>query len=198
MFLPIPERCIQVGIFIVIFYAAIIALAGYLVAADSGRRGMVELWLDILVFALVPLLLVIVFGLVIGLALCAVVWAAFFLIRGRIRTALHYTPPVPLESLKVLDAEGRTLLLDRAIAGGFWFAILFALVQLIVDLIFYFTGSLPNIPFDMGGHSYPTSSCGGGFPGKISWRSCAASCHHSKWQWQRKYKQCGECIKYTS
>ena len=135
---------IQVGIFIVIFYAAIIALAGYLVAADSGRRGMVELWLDILVFALVPLLLVIVFGLVIGLALCAVVWAAFFLIRGRIRTALHYTPPVPLESLKVLDAEGRTLLLDRAIAGGFWFAILFALVQLIVDLIFYFTGSLPT------------------------------------------------------
>ncbi|HLZ81233.1 MAG TPA: hypothetical protein VKP04_06340, partial [Ktedonobacteraceae bacterium] len=123
---------IQAGIFIVIFYAAIIALAGYLVAADSGRRGMVELWLDILVFALVPLLLIIVFGLVIGIAVCVVVWAVYFLIRGRLRKALHYTPPVPLASLKVLDAEGRILLIDRAIAGGFWFATLFALVSLIV------------------------------------------------------------------
>jgi ABC-type branched-subunit amino acid transport system permease subunit len=134
---------IQVGIFIVIFYAAIIALASYLVAADSGRRGMVELWLDILVFALVPLLLIIVFGLIIGLALSAIVWAVYFLVRGRIRNALHYTPPVPLASLKALDAEERTLLVERAIAGGFWFATLFALVSLIVDLIFYFTGTLP-------------------------------------------------------
>src|SRR5437763_933328 len=38
---------IQIILFLVIFYATVIALAGYLVAADSGLRGMFELWLDI-------------------------------------------------------------------------------------------------------------------------------------------------------
>ncbi len=50
---------IQLAIFILIFYATVIALAGYVVAADSGQRGMIELWIDIAIFVLVPLLLVI-------------------------------------------------------------------------------------------------------------------------------------------
>src|ERR1700676_4137030 len=34
----------QAAIFIAIFYAATITLVGYLVAADSGRRRMGEIW----------------------------------------------------------------------------------------------------------------------------------------------------------
>ena len=49
---------IEIALFLVIFYATVIALAGYLVAADSGLRGMFELWIEIAVFAIVPLLLV--------------------------------------------------------------------------------------------------------------------------------------------
>src|SRR5947209_11208004 len=65
---------IQVAVFIAIFYATVIALAGYLVAADTGRRSIIDVWIDILLFALVPLIFVILFGLIIGLALCAIVW----------------------------------------------------------------------------------------------------------------------------
>ena len=90
---------------IVIFYATVIALAGYLVAADSGLRGMYELWIDIAVFVLVPLFLVQSMGLIIGLALCAVIWPLYFFARRRLYRALNYTPPTPLLNLKVLDAE---------------------------------------------------------------------------------------------
>ena len=33
---------VQIALFLVIFYATIITLAGYLVAADSGQRGMIN------------------------------------------------------------------------------------------------------------------------------------------------------------
>ncbi len=136
---------LQLAIFILIFYATVITLAGYLVAADSGQRGMIELWIDILVFVLVPLLLVISQGLIIGLALCAVVWPLYFLVRRRVRKALHYTPPAPLQNLRVLDVETRADLKRRAIMGGFWFSVALAVVWLIADLIFYVTGTLPTI-----------------------------------------------------
>ena len=140
-----PVSLIQDAIFVVVFYAAVITLAGYLVAADSGRRGMIELWLDVLVFALVPLILVIIFGLIIGLALCAVVWPLYFYARGLVRKARHYVPPPPLESLEVINAEQRSALVSRATAGGFWFGVAFALVSLIIDLVYFFTGSLPTL-----------------------------------------------------
>src|SRR5438067_11500980 len=136
---------IQAAIFIVVFYATVITLAGYLVAADTGRRGMIELWIDVVIFAVVPLVLVILAGLIIGLALCAVAWAIFFYGRGLVRKARNYTPPRLLENLNVLDAEQRTAVMNRAIAGGFWFGTVFAVVSLIVDLIFFVTGSLPTI-----------------------------------------------------
>ena len=136
---------IQLSIFIVIFYALVLALAGYLVAIDTGRRSMLEVWIDILVFALVPLLLVIQLGLVIGLALSAVAWAIYFYARNQIRKARHYTPPPPLENLQVLNTEQRATIVKRAVAGSFWFAIAFAAVSLVVDLIFYFSGSLPSV-----------------------------------------------------
>ncbi len=140
-----PVSLIQAAIFTTAFYVAVLLLAGYLVAADSGRRGMIELWIDVLIFALVPLVLVILSGLIIGLALCAFVWAAYLYGRSLVRKARHYTPPPPLESLKVIDAEQRAALMGRATAGGFWFGVAFAVVTLITDLVYFFTGSLPLI-----------------------------------------------------
>lgn len=132
---------IQVAIFIVIFYLTVITLAGYLVAVDTGRRTMLDVWLDILIFVLVPLVLVILEGLIIGLALCTIVWAIYFYVRSRVRKARHYTPPPPLANLPVLNVEQQAALMRRAEVGGLWFGTAFALVSLLVDLVFYFTGS---------------------------------------------------------
>src|SRR2546429_969438 len=140
-----PVSRIQAAIFVTVFYAAVITLAGYLVAADSGRRGIIELWMDIFIFTVVPLILVIFFGLIIGLALCAVVWPIYFYVRGLLRKARHYVPPPPLGSLDVINAEQRSVLMSRATAGGFWFGVAFALVSLITDLVYFFTGSLPPL-----------------------------------------------------
>lgn len=136
---------IQLAIFIVVFYAVVLALAGYLVAIDTGRRTMLEVWIDILVFVLIPLLLVIQLGLIIGLAVSAIIWAIFFFARTQIRKVRHYTPPQPLENLQVFDEEQQKALMQRAVAGGFWFGVVFAVVSLVVDLIFFFSGSLPTI-----------------------------------------------------
>jgi len=93
-YLPIdPGSLIQVAIFIAIFYVVVMMLAGYLVAADSGRSGMLKLWIDVTVFAVIPLFLVIFSGLVIGLALCVFVWSIYFYLRGRVRKALTFPPP---------------------------------------------------------------------------------------------------------
>jgi hypothetical protein len=116
---------VPAALFILIFYATVIALAGYLVAADTGRRSMIEVWIDVLIFAVVPLVLVILAGLIIGLALCVIVWGIFFYVRGLVRKARHYTPPPVAEDLNVLGAEQRARIMSRAIAGGFWFATVF-------------------------------------------------------------------------
>ncbi len=138
---------IEAAIFMAVFYLTIIALAGYLVAADSGRRGMFDLWLDVLIFTLVPLFFVITTGLIIGLALSIVVWGIYIYVRNRIRKARHYVPPPPLASVDVLDEEQRTALFQRAVAGGFWFATAFAIVPLVIDLIYAFTGPYPSVLF---------------------------------------------------
>src|SRR5947208_5642642 len=44
---------VQGAIFCTVFYAAVIALVGYLVAADDGRRGhygTIELWADMIAY----------------------------------------------------------------------------------------------------------------------------------------------------
>jgi ABC-type branched-subunit amino acid transport system permease subunit len=135
---------IQIALFLVIFYATVIALVGYLVAADSGLRGMFELWIDLAVYALVPLLLVQSLGLIIGLAVCAIFWVLYFFVRRPIFKALKYTPPKPLLHVNVLNAEQRVEVMNRGIMGSFWFSIALAVIWLIVDLIFYFSGTLPT------------------------------------------------------
>ena len=136
---------IQAAIFIVVFYASMMALVGYLAAADSGSRGMIELWIDLAVYTLVPMLLALSLGLVVGLALCAVIWPLYFIVRRRVVKALHYAPPPPLKALKVLDAEQRAVLVSRGAAGGFWFGAVLGVVWLIVDLIYYISGALPTL-----------------------------------------------------
>jgi ABC-type branched-subunit amino acid transport system permease subunit len=135
---------IQVALFLVIFYATVITLAGYLVAADSGQRGMVELWVDIAFYVLLPLLVVQSQGLILGLAFSAIVWVVYFFVRRRVYKALNISSAPPLANLRALDAEQRVRLRNRAIMGGFWFSAALAVVWLIVDLIFYFTGQLPT------------------------------------------------------
>ena len=136
---------IQAAVFIVLFYATVIALAGYLVAADSGRRGVFDLWLNVFIFVLVPLLLTIVISnLIVGLAASVVVWGIYFLIRTIVRRVTHYTSSAPIEALKIDDVQPAELM-SRARSGGFWFATLFALIWLVVDLIFFFSGSLPPL-----------------------------------------------------
>jgi ABC-type branched-subunit amino acid transport system permease subunit len=135
---------IQLALFLVVFYATVITLVGYLVAADSGQRGVIALWVDIAVFVVVPILLVEYLGLIIGLALCAVIWPVFFFARRRIYKALNYTPPTPLLKVKVLNAEQRVELKQRAIMGSFWFSVVLAVIWLIVELVFYVTGQLPT------------------------------------------------------
>ena len=136
---------IQAAIFMAIFYLTVVVLAGYLLAADTGRRNSIEVWADVAIFAVVPIVLIdLTASLIIGIALCAIVWPIYFYLRGLVRKAYHYTAPPPLENLAVLDTEQRTVLKRRAILGGFWFATSLAVVWLIVDLIFYFSGSLTN------------------------------------------------------
>ncbi len=136
---------IQAALFIVLFYATVIALTGYLVAADSGRRGVLDLWLNVFVFVLVPLLLtILISNLIIGLTASIIVWGIYFLIRRIVRRVTHYTSPAPIEALKV-DAIQPADLMSRARSGGFWFATLFAVIWLVVDLIFFFSGSLPTL-----------------------------------------------------
>ena len=141
-----PGSLIEAAIFTAVFYVVVLLLVGYLVAADSGRRGMIELWIEVIVFTLVPLVLVILFyNLILGLALSVVVWLVYFFVRNVVRKVRHYTPPPPLESLKAINAEQRSELINRAILGGFWFGLALALISLVVDLIYFFSGSLPLI-----------------------------------------------------
>src|ERR1700720_2540601 len=41
---------IQTAVFTLIFYITVMALAGYLVAADSGRSSVIKTWIEIAVF----------------------------------------------------------------------------------------------------------------------------------------------------
>ena len=132
-------------LFMIVFYGTVIALTGYLAAADSGRRSNIAIWLDVLFFIVIPLLLVQATGLIIGLALCALVWPLYFYGRKQVQQARHIVPPAPLESIEPLNEEQRQKLMHRATIAGLWFGAAFAALFLVVDLVYFFTGSLPGI-----------------------------------------------------
>ncbi len=130
-------------LFILLFYGIITTLTGYLIAADSGRRKAIDLWIDVAMFVLLPLLLIIATSnLLLGLTFCAILWPIYFLVRNRVRRLTRYIAPSPVEVVEPLDASGKKVLLQRGMMGGFWFATIFAAISLLVDLIFFFTGNL--------------------------------------------------------
>ncbi|GHO82851.1 branched-chain amino acid ABC transporter permease [Dictyobacter formicarum] len=134
------------AIFMLIVYLSTIVLAGYLVAADSGRRSTIEVWCDVVFAAVIPLILLAsTANLLIGLGLGVVIWGIYLFVRNRVRLAMGYTPPPPLESLHVIDEQGRAALVRLAQQAGFWFATIFAVISLIADLVFYASGQLPDL-----------------------------------------------------
>src|SRR5579863_77237 len=140
-----PISLVEAGIFITLLFLVVFALVGYLIAADSGRKGILEVWIDVALYVLVPLILVSTTGLIIGLALSAIVWPLYIYIRGLVRKAIHYVPPSPLANIRTIDAELRGTLIQRATIGGFWFASVFALVALVIDVVYYVSGSLTTL-----------------------------------------------------
>ncbi|HZU68632.1 MAG TPA: hypothetical protein VFA09_15250 [Ktedonobacteraceae bacterium] len=137
---------VQATIFIIFFYLVILAFAGYLVAADTGRRGMVEVWVDVLVFAVLPILLIVLVNnnLIIGLALCAIVWPIYFYIRRRVPFLARSQALSLPKSISVLNTEQKAAMVRRAKLGGFAFGLSLAIIWLIVDLLYYIAGAYPT------------------------------------------------------
>ncbi len=142
---------IQAALFALIFYLTAPLLAGYLLSTDSGRRTILLTWLDVLLFAVVPLTLIIVTtNLFFGLALCVIVWGVYFFMRNRFFKSRKQAAPTSASTLVLelplsLDGDQRASLIARASLGGFWYGMAFALVSLVVDLAYFFTGSLSTI-----------------------------------------------------
>jgi ABC-type branched-subunit amino acid transport system permease subunit len=145
LFNDVPS-VIQGGIFCIVFYATVIALVGYLVAADDGRRGRygtIELWADMVAYTVIPILLISwTNDLLIGLALAVVLIAIYLFLRRVVRSLLHYSPPLPLADIQGVSDSQRAFFIKKAKIGSFWFATTFAIVWLIVDSIFFLLGSL--------------------------------------------------------
>ena len=139
------DRLVQSLVFSVLFYLVVLALGGYLVATDSGRRKPFEVWLDVVLFAVVPIVFIdLTTNLVIGIALTAVVWGVFFLVRNILRKRFKLLLPiVPHE--KEPSRISREELRRRAVAGSVWFGLVLAVIWVVVDVIFYVSGSFPSI-----------------------------------------------------
>jgi ABC-type branched-subunit amino acid transport system permease subunit len=143
-----PASLIQAAIFSLIFYLTAPMLTGYLLGTDSGRRSLLLTWLDVLLFAVVPLVLIMVTtNLFFGLALCVVVWGIYFFVRSRFlknrkQAASASSASMVLELPLTVNEEQRVSLLARASQGGFWYGLAFAVVSLVIDLFYFFTGSL--------------------------------------------------------
>src|SRR5579883_2410408 len=129
-------------IFFALFYAALTTFVGYAVAADSGRQKPFLLWISMLVFTAVPIVLIsIADDLFVGLSFSVLVWLPYFLIVWLWRRSHPVAPTPPLERLGPLSREEQENLVRRAIVGAFWFGTSFAAVALVIDLIYFFTGS---------------------------------------------------------
>lgn len=129
-------------IFFVVFYAALTALVGYVVAADNGKQNPLMLWISMLVFAVVPILLIsLTNDLFIGLSVSVVVWLPYFLVVSLWRKFRKKGDAPALPQMLALDSEQRACLINQATAGGFWFGTIFAVISLAVDLGYFFTGA---------------------------------------------------------
>lgn len=128
-------------IFFALFYAALTALVGYAVAADSGTQNPITLWISMLVFTVVPIVLIsIADDLFVGLSFSVLAWIPYFLARWLWRKFRPAPATPPLARVGILDSVQRADLMSRASAGGFWFGTTFAVISLVVDLIYFFAG----------------------------------------------------------
>ena len=134
------------SIFLLLLYVVLTALAGFAVAADSGRQSPVVLWVSMLIFIVVPIILIsVVSDLFVGLSFSVIVWLIYLL---ALRIVRRFRPTValpPQERLVALNAEQQGALMRRAIAGSFWFGATFAVIALIVDLIYFFSGTYGDV-----------------------------------------------------
>lgn len=128
-------------LFFVLFYIALTALVGYATAADSGKQAPLFLWISMLVFTVVPLVLVSVADdLFVGLSFSVLIWLPYFLFLWLWHRS-HPQVSAPLEQVVPLDGGQQAALLRRAMAAGFWFGTSYALIALVVDLIYFAVGS---------------------------------------------------------
>ena len=134
------------ALFFIVFYIALTALVGYAVAADSGKQNPIMLWISMLVFTAAPVYLISLTGdPFVGLSLSVLVWVPYFVILSlwrRFHSAQVTTPPV---HFMALSSEQQANLMNRGIAGGFWFGTIFAAISLVIDLLFFFTNSYGTV-----------------------------------------------------
>ncbi len=141
----------QSAIFALIIYLGVIALAGYLVATDSGRGKFWTTWLDVAIFALLPLLLVMVVAgqlpgenaLILGMALSVVIWGIYFLIKNLIQR--RSTGKRNQSTGNIMSAPAdipSPVLLQRAVLGAFWFTVALDVIWFVIDLVYFFTGQI--------------------------------------------------------
>lgn len=143
-----PNVVFESVIFSALFYLTLVALAGYLIAIDSGQQGMIGLWIDIVIYAVLPVLIispVVTNNLIIGLALCALLWGAYYLVRKRLMRLLGESIDTAPRKQVTLSDEQQAIVMNRATQGSFWFAVVFVLVWFVADIIFFATGSLSTI-----------------------------------------------------
>lgn len=133
-------------LFFLLFYTALTALVGYAVAADSGKQNPLMLWMSMVIFTVVPILLIALANdLFVGLSFSVVAWVPYFVgitLWRKFHPAASVLKPVLTETV---DNEQQTILRNRAVAGGFWFGTVFALCSLVVDLVYFFTGSYGTV-----------------------------------------------------
>jgi ABC-type branched-subunit amino acid transport system permease subunit len=140
-----PDRMVQALVFSALLYFLVTALVGYLIAIDSGRRAFAPVWVDVLLYAVVPILLVAMTNdLVIGTVLSAVVWGVYFLVRNLLRRRLNlFLPVAPLADAPApIPPEA---VRRRAILGSVSFGVVLAVIWMVVDLLFYVSGAFPSV-----------------------------------------------------
>ncbi len=142
-----PLSLTLVAIFTLIFYATIIALTGYLVATDNGKQGMLVVWLDMLFFAVVPIILVSLLGLIIGLAISAIIWAIYLVVKSRLTRSKSggVAAASAASALHKLSEAERATVMQRATAGAFWFSAALSVAWLILDIVYIISGQLATV-----------------------------------------------------
>ncbi|MGH2482336.1 MAG: ABC transporter permease subunit, partial [Ktedonobacteraceae bacterium] len=106
----------------------------------------IMLLVSMLVFTAAPVYLISLTGdPFVGLSLSVLVWVPYFVILSlwrRFHSAQATTPSV---RFMALSSEQQANLMNRGIAGGFWFGTIFAAISLVIDLLFFFTNSYGTV-----------------------------------------------------